>query len=121
MQVDTSSGITLISVNFWQDLGKPRLKKSILQLKQFDGTIIKTLGTFEGTFETKNHFEIIPVTVVACTKDHGLLSIDVLKVDTSKSINSMELEEQEIGLLKAYKASICLKENYHPRYIQARQ
>ena len=33
----------------------------------------------------------------------------------------MELEEQEIGLLKGYKASIHLKENYHPRYIQARQ
>ena len=32
----------------------------------------------------------------------------------------MESEEQEIGLLKGYKASIHLKENYHPRYIQAR-
>ena len=49
------------------------------------------LGTFEGTFETKNHSEIIPVTVVACTKDHGLLGIDVLKVDTSKLVNSMEI------------------------------
>ena len=27
MQVDTSSDITLIPANFWQDLGKPRLKK----------------------------------------------------------------------------------------------
>ena len=62
-------------------------------------------------FETKNHFEIIPITVVACTKDHGLLSIDVLKVDTSKLVNLMELEEQDIGLLKGYKASIHLKEN----------
>ena len=59
MQVDTSSDITLI---------KPRLKKSALQLKQFAGTIIKTLGTFEGTFETKNRFEIIPITVVACVE-----------------------------------------------------
>ena len=58
MQVDTGSDITLIPVNFWLDLGKPRLKKSALQLKQFDGTIIKTLGTFEVTFETKNRFEI---------------------------------------------------------------
>ena len=72
-------------------------------------------------FETKNRFEIIPITVVACTKDHGLLGVDVLKVDTLKLVNSMESEEQEIGLLKGYKASTCLKENYHPRYIQARQ
>ena len=82
MQVDTGSGITLIPVNFSQDLGKPRLKKSALRLKQFDDTIIKT-NTFKDTFETKNRFEIIPITVVACTKGHGLLGIDVLKVDTS--------------------------------------
>ena len=72
-------------------------------------------------FKTKNHFEIIPITVVACTKDHRLQGIDVLKVDTSKLVNSMELEEQEIRLFKDYKASIRLKKNYHPRYIQARQ
>ena len=93
-QVDSVSDITLIPVNFWQDLGE---KKSTLQLKQFDGTIIKIFGTFEGTFETKNRFEIIPITVVACTKDHELLGIDVLKVGTSKLVKSMESEEQEIG------------------------
>ena len=86
-----------------------RLKKSTLQLKQFDGTIIKTLGTFEGTFETKNRFEIIPITVVACTKNHGLLGINALKVDTSKLVYSMESEEQEKGELKGYKTSIRLK------------
>ena len=101
-------------------VGKPRLKKSALQLNQFDGTIIKTLGTFEGTFETNDRFEIIPITVVACIKDHGLLGIDVLKVDTSNLVNSIESEEQEIGLLKGYKASIRLKENYHPRYIPSK-
>ena len=121
MQVDTGSDITLIPVNLWQDLGKPKFKEPLLQLKQFDGTIIKTLDTFEGMFETKNRFEIIPIAVVACTKDHELLVIDVLKVNTSKLVNSMESEEQEIGLLKVYKASIRLKENYHPRYIQARR
>ena len=30
MQVDTGSDITLIPVNFWQDLGKLRIKKSTL-------------------------------------------------------------------------------------------
>ena len=120
MQVDTVSDIILIPVNLWQNLGKPRLKKSTLKPKQFDGIVIKTLGIFKSTFETKDRFEIISITVVACTKDHGLLGIDVLKVDTSKLVNFMEAEEQEIGLLKGYKASIRLKENYHPRYIQAR-
>ena len=119
IQVDTGTDITLIPVSFWQNLGKLSLKKSALQLKQFDDTIIKTLGILEGTFETKNRFEIMSITVVACTKDHGLLGIDVLKVDTSKLVNSIETKEQEIGLLKGYKASIRLKENYYLRYIQA--
>ncbi len=44
----------------------------------------------------------MPITVVVCTKDHDLQGIDVLKVDTSKLVNSMELEKQEIGLLKGY-------------------
>ena len=102
MQVNTGSDIILIPVNFWQDLGKLKLKKSALQLKQFNGTIIKILGTLKGTFETKNHFEIIPITVVACTKDHGLLGVDVLKVDRWKFVDFMESEEQEIGLLKGF-------------------
>ena len=33
----------------------------------------------------------------------------------------MKSEEQEIGVLKGYKASIHLKENNHPRYIQTRR
>ena len=109
MQVDSDWHNTYSSEP-WQDLGKPRLKESALQLKQFDGTIIKTWGTFKGKLETKNHLEIILITVVACTKDHGLLGINLLKVDSLKLVNSMESEEQEIGLLKGYKTSIHLKE-----------
>ena len=105
MQVDTGSDITLIPVNFWQDLEKPRLKKSTLQLKLFDVNMIEIIGPFEGTFETKNRFEIILITVMACTKDYRLLGIDALKVDTWKLVNSMESEEQEIRLVKGYKAS----------------
>ena len=109
-QEDTGYDITIIPVNFWQDLEKQRLKKSTLLLKQFDDT-----------FDTKNHFKIMPITVVVCTEDHDLKGIDVLKVDTSKLVNSMELEKQEIGLLKGYEASIRLRENCHPRYLQARR
>ena len=72
MQVDTGSDTTLIPVNFWQNLGKLKLQKSTLQLKQFDGTIIKILSTFKGTFETKKRFEIIPITdymnVLSCRR-----------------------------------------------------
>ena len=117
MQEDTGSDISLIQVNFWPNLGKQMLKKSTLQQKQLDSSFIKRPGTLKGTFETKNRLEIIHITVVVCTKDHGLLGIDVLKVVSSEVINSMELEKQEIRSFKGYKTSIRLKEIYQSRYI----
>ena len=72
-------------------MGKPKLRKINLQMKQFDGTLINIMGTFEGTFETGKYFEITPVTVVACHKDLGLLiGIDELKLDTTKLIKSIK-------------------------------
>ena len=35
---------------------------------------------------------MIPITIVACNKDRGLLGIDVLKVNTPKFINSIKSE-----------------------------
>ena len=61
-------------------MGKPKLKKSYLNLRQLDGSFIKMLGCFEGTFETNNHFEIIPITVVKYRKSHALMGIDVFKL-----------------------------------------
>ena len=33
------------------------------------------------------------ITVAGCNKDHGLLGVDVLKVDTTKLINSLKAEK----------------------------
>ena len=87
MQVDTGRDVTLVPRNFWEKMGKPKLRKCNLNLKQFDGSVIKTLGSFEVIFEIKTRYKIIPITVVQCTKNHGLLEIDVFKVDTAKLIN----------------------------------
>ena len=46
--------------------------------------------------ENKKCFEMIPITVVAYNKDHGLLGIDVLRVDITKLINSMKAEETKL-------------------------
>ena len=47
---------------------------------------------------------MISIIVVACNKDHGLLA-----------------EEINIGFLRGYRASICLKENHHPSYMESRK
>ena len=97
MKVQTKNAVTLIPKNFWEKKGKLKLRKSNLQLKQFNRIVIKIMGAFEETFKTKKHFEMIPIIVVACNKDQGLLGIDVLKVDTTKLFNSIKAENN-IGL-----------------------
>ena len=49
--MDTGSEVTLIPRNLWERIGKPILRKSSLLLRQFDGSVIKTLGYFEGSLE----------------------------------------------------------------------
>ena len=51
MQMDTGSEVTLIPRNFGECIGKPTLWKNKLQLRQFDGLVIKSLGYFEGSLE----------------------------------------------------------------------
>ena len=37
------------------------------------------MGAFDGTFERKKRFKMIPITAAACDKDHELLVIGVWK------------------------------------------
>ena len=41
MQMDTGSEVTLIPKNFLECIGKPTLRKSCFQLRQFDGSVIE--------------------------------------------------------------------------------
>ena len=61
MQIATGSEVTLIPRNFWERIGKPTLRKSSLLLHQFDVSVIKTLGYFEGFLELEDKFEVIPI------------------------------------------------------------
>ena len=49
-QIDTGSEVTLIPRNFWECIGKPTSWKSKWLLHHFDGSVIKILGYFEGSF-----------------------------------------------------------------------
>ena len=49
--MDTGSDVTLIPRNFCERTGKPTFRKSSLLLHQFDWSVIKTLGYFEGSLE----------------------------------------------------------------------
>ena len=111
---DTGSEVMLIPRNFWECTGKPTLRKSSLLLHQFDGSVIKTSRYFEGSLELEDKFEVIPIIVTTCKKNHGLLGNDVLKINFTKLINAIKMEKT--GKLKNYKASWKLKENVTPSY-----
>ena len=93
MQMDTCSEVTLIPKNFWECIRKPTLQKSKLLLHRFDGSVIKTLGHFEGSLELENKFEVIPIIVTTCKKNHRLLRNNVLNINSTKSINEIKMEK----------------------------
>ena len=92
----------LIPRNFWERIRKPTLWKSSLQLHQFDGSIIKTLGYFEGSLELEDKFEVILISVTICKKkNHGLLGNEVFNISSTKLINEIKMEKT--GKLKTIK------------------
>ena len=119
MQVNTGSEVTILPRNLWEKMGKPFLKKSNVQLRQFDDSIIAIMGYFEGSIELKEKYEIVPIIVTNCQKSHGLLGNDVLKINSTKLINEIEMEKT--GKLKNYEASLKLKENVSPSSYEARK
>ena len=112
MQMDTGSEVMLIPKNFQERIRKPNLWKSSSQLCQFDGSVIKTFGYFEGSLELEDKFEVIPIIVTICKKNQGLLGNDVLNINSTKLIN--EIKMVKTRKLKNYKASLKLKENVTP-------
>ncbi|PAA81730.1 hypothetical protein BOX15_Mlig033926g4 [Macrostomum lignano] len=121
MQLDSGSDASIIPKNFWKALGEPRLKRCPRQLRQFDGSVIKTLGCFLAVVELSDRVACIEVTVAACEKNHGLLGTDALdfKLD-GVAINHAEVTPP-LGKLRGFRARIVLKDNAQPSYFEARQ
>ena len=71
-------------------IGKPTLRKSSLLLRQFDGSVIKILGYFEGSLEFEDKFEVISIIVIICKKNTSLLGNDVLNINSTKLMIKME-------------------------------
>ena len=94
-------------------MSKPKLRKSNLNLKQFDGSAIKTLGSFEGIWDKiplwdySHHCSTMQKKKKKKkNKKNRHLIRDILKVDTEKLINCIKSEGPDMGDLKEYKASI---------------
>uniref|UniRef100_A0A1I8JJ12 Integrase catalytic domain-containing protein n=1 Tax=Macrostomum lignano TaxID=282301 RepID=A0A1I8JJ12_9PLAT len=121
MQLDSGSGASIIPINFWRSLGEPKLRKSKLRLRQFDGTVIRTRGCFTALIEVGRQIACADVTVTECTKEHGLIGTDVLdfKLDTA-TVNQVERSSKPLGKLKGFRARVLLRENAQPSFFDAR-
>ena len=95
MQMHTSNEVMLLPKNFWERTGKATLQKSSFQLCKFDGSVIKTLGNFEGSLELEDKFEVIPIIITTFKKNHRLLGNDVLNINSTKLINEIKMEKPE--------------------------
>ena len=86
-------------------------------MKQFDGTIIKALGEFEATLETKSIINIVQIIAADWPKNHGLIGMDIIKVNATNLVNNLEPIVQ--GRLVNYKANILIKSGMQPSYFQS--
>ncbi|MEE4247258.1 MAG: retroviral-like aspartic protease family protein, partial [Kangiellaceae bacterium] len=122
MQLDSGSDASIIPRNFWQQLGEPKLRKCSRQLRQFDGSAIKTLGSFTAVVELEHKVACVDIVVAACSKTHGLLGTDLLQFDLDAvSLNSVkQTEGANFGRLRGFQARILLKDQARPSYFEAR-
>ena len=118
MQLDSGSQVTLIPQNIWDQIERPKLKRSKAMLKQFDGSVIKTLGYFEGIIETNERYVPATILVAACNKTHGLVGTDVLNFKAE--VHHTIAEGSIYGPVKGFKAKIILKNNVRPSYFESR-
>ena len=124
MQLDTGSEATLIPSNFWEQMGRPLLGKTTIKLRQYDGSVIETLGKFTTNLETEQVIKKIEVIVAKCQKEHGLIGTDVLNINSETldiNSNATSPEDQQIGCLKGFKARLLLRDNARPSYYEARE
>ena len=70
-QVHTGASCNILNYADYVDLGKPRLDKTQVKLRQFDGTTTRALGGLSVEVAEKNLYFLVQT-----TRNHSLLSLD---------------------------------------------
>lgn len=56
-------------------------------MNQFGGFVLKMLRYFEAYKELKNKFDVLPVIVANCEKNHGQIGNDALTINSTKLVS----------------------------------
>jgi RNase H-like domain found in reverse transcriptase/Reverse transcriptase (RNA-dependent DNA polymerase)/Integrase zinc binding domain/Integrase core domain len=142
MEMDTASGSSFISQDFWQRLGSPRLQKSQVGFKTYTGETFNSKGqlTCSVFHNGQTHPCILHVAAGSSLFGRDLLSkfqMDWSKIKSqcihqirSPAQKRLELEallqefndvfDRPIGKIKDFKARITLKDDAVPKFFKAR-
>lgn len=124
MQVDTGADISIIPSNFWRRMGSPKVRKSNKTLRNFDGSIMKTLGETDILMEIDGKYRISTVVIVDVVKAFGLLGTDIINLNgediTITEVHNSTNQETKIGCLKGFEARIRTLDDVKPSFYESR-
>jgi len=125
-QIDTGATTSVMTKSQWIQIGKPTLKYSHSTLRNFDNTLMKTLGEcwVDINSEEDGINEHLRFHVVHTNKKYGLLgrNSSVVQNYSNKkedTVNNSEVDEY-LPTIKGVKASIKLADNEKPIFMKAR-
>jgi len=77
-QVDTAATISILSKTQWKLLGYTKLNEVTIDLKNYDGSSLKTTGVFKANviYNSKEH--LVDLVVINADKPYGLLGRDII-------------------------------------------
>ena len=81
MQIDTEANVSIVSSNFWRQIGQLKLQKCIRRLEAYDGHIMLTLGKFTGTLDMDGRYSLCDFVAVKADKSFGLIGRDLLDME----------------------------------------
>ncbi|MEL7307217.1 MAG: RNase H-like domain-containing protein [Pseudomonadota bacterium] len=124
-QIDTGATTSVMTKSQWVQIGKPTLKYSNTTLRNFDNTLMKTLGECWINIKSKEDGinEQLRFHVVHTNKAYGLLgrNSSVVKNYSNKKEYSVNNSEDEfLPTIKDVKASIKLKDDADMIFMKAR-
>ncbi|XP_011883701.1 PREDICTED: uncharacterized protein K02A2.6-like, partial [Vollenhovia emeryi] len=137
MEMDTGCERSIISKEFWEELGKPALAKSTLQFRTYTNQIFYAMGELECNlnYNNKTIKHVFPI-----TRGSSLFGRDLLHkinvnwseivaqcnyIDKSLSLQEVlkefaDIFEEPKGYIKNFKAKIILKDDAIPKFMKPR-
>ena len=121
-QIDTGAAVSILSEYQYNKLGKPKLKQTLVQPRNFDGSLITTLGELHTDIIMNNDKFTTCFIVVKSSKQYGLIGRNIIDSKNSQIATYSITEKPEpLPEIKGFTASIKLADtNQRLKFCKAR-